>query len=160
MSLKASLFDSIIPLTFPFTGTSIKACVISHYLSVFVRIHSYLVMHSLLLAGWILWHHRCILLLAFPGVEEIIMEDKLLSCINSWDTLVNNNHPLQPEEDAEPLCKDAEPTTQAQMRTQSPWEDAEPLGGRRPPGRTQSHLKGRRAQPRTQSLNLELIDSR
>ena len=37
-----------------------------------------------------------------PEVEEIIMEDKLPSCINSWGTFVNNNHPLQTEEDAEP----------------------------------------------------------
>ena len=54
-------------------------------------------------------YHRCIQLLTFPGVEDIIMEDKLPSCINSRGTLVNNNHPLEPEVDAEPLCKDAEP---------------------------------------------------
>ena len=70
------------------------------------------------------------------------MEDKLLSCINSWDTLVNNNHPLEPEVDAEPLCKDAEPTTQAQMRTQSPWEDAEP---NKQPEEDTEPLQGRRA---------------
>ena len=43
--------DNIIPSLSLSTETSIKACVISHYLSVFRRMHSYLVMHSLLLAG-------------------------------------------------------------------------------------------------------------
>ena len=102
------------------------------------------------------WFHYQDLLMystSKPEVEEIIMEDKLPSCINSWGTFVNNNHPLQTEEDAEPLWKDAEPNSQRRTqspseRTQNPWEDAEP------PSRTQSHLrKGRRAQTRTQSLN-------
>ena len=38
--------------TFSFTETSIKACAISHYMALFHRIHSYLVIHSLLLAGF------------------------------------------------------------------------------------------------------------
>ena len=87
----------------------------------------------------LLWFHYQDLLMYStfkPEVEEIIMEDKLPSCINSWGTFVNNNHPLQTEEDAEPLWKDAEPNSQRwtqspSERTQSPWEDAEPLGGRR-----------------------------
>ena len=94
------------------------------------------------------------------------MEDKLLSCINFWDTLVNNNHPLQPEEDAEPLCKDAEPNLQPEVDAEplckdaepnlQPEVDAEPLckdaepnkqpeEDAEPPARTQSHLEGRRA---------------
>ena len=43
--------NNIIPSLSLSTKTSIKACVISDSLSVFRRIHSYLVMHSLLLAG-------------------------------------------------------------------------------------------------------------
>ena len=88
----------------------------------------------------LLWFHYQDLLMYStfkPEVEEIIMEDKLPSCINSWDTFVNNNHPLQTEEDAEPLWKDAEPNSRRRTqspseRTQSPWEDAEPP----------SHLEG------------------
>ena len=98
----------------------------------------------------LLWFHYQDLLMYStfkPEVEEIIMEDKLPSCINSWDTFVNNKHPLQTEEDAEPLWKDAEPNSQRRMqspseRTQSPWEDAEP------PSRTQSQTHSQR---RTQS---------
>ena len=111
--------------------------------------------HAFIALAW--FHYQDLLMYSTfkPEVEEIIMEDKLPSCINSWDTFVNNNHPLQTEEDAEPLWKDAEPNSQRRTqspseRTQSPWEDAEP------PARTQSQLsKGHRAlsnlQRRTQS---------
>ena len=45
-------YSTVLSLHFPFLRwPSIKACVISDSLSVFRRIHSYLVMHSLLLAG-------------------------------------------------------------------------------------------------------------
>ena len=54
------------------------------------------------------------------------MEDKLPSCINSRGTLVNNNHPLEPEEDAEPLCKDAEPNLQPEVDAEPFCKDAEP----------------------------------
>ena len=63
----------------------------------------------------LLWFHYQYLLMYStfkPEVEEIIMEDKLPSCINSWGTFINNNHPHQTEEDAEPLGdpnEDAEP---------------------------------------------------
>ena len=72
----------------------IKGCDSYQSLSVFLWIHSWLVMYSSLLAGGILWYHRCIQLLAFPGVEEFNMEDKLVNFINSWGTLVNINHPF------------------------------------------------------------------
>ena len=77
--------------------------------------------------------------MAFPGVEEIIMEDKPLSCINFWDTLVNNKHPLQPEEDAEPPARTQSQTAGGGRR--APRKDAEPNNQRRtqsPLARTQS----------------------
>ena len=45
------------------------------------------------LSSWlarILWYHRCIQPLAFPGVEEFNMKDNLVTFINSWGTPVNN----------------------------------------------------------------------
>ena len=76
--------------------------------------------HAFIALAW--FHYQDLLMYSTfkPEVEEVIMEDKLPSCINSRGTLVNNNHPLQTEEDAEPLCKDAEPNKQPEV-------DAEPL---------------------------------